>query len=418
MTVAAFVARLDALPQPAPGSEPEREVELSIAYLALPHASPASRPTRTGRSGLALVADVAPWELGEAKRIPARAVTAMVTVSMRCPSTLPDQAGGLAAELDRARDTSCHCGLGSIDRSCRVRDRCRSRAAVGPPWFVRYQMRDGGLNCDDAAYRVTDECRARWSARCRRSRPCCGGLDRAARSSTAEPRSCRARARLGSPTRHNAEERDARRLARADVSSLLLLRCSARASPRSPRGRAVPASAPARDRGGRRLRSRRARRGRPDSRRPALVRRQADADALAVGRVGDAALAGFDLPAARCVEQHRGALRTAHPAVASDARSAARPGRPRPPRGLSTPWDFGPLRYVIATPALPPLAPQRRRPKPPTRTSPACSRSRRLLFGTFYMPKGIEPRVFGVADQLPRGPDGAAGVSVSTGRLT
>ena len=38
MTVAAFVARLDALPQPAPGSEPEREVELSIAYLASPDA--------------------------------------------------------------------------------------------------------------------------------------------------------------------------------------------------------------------------------------------------------------------------------------------------------------------------------------------------------------------------------------------
>ena len=24
-------------------------------------------------------------------------------------------------------------------------------------WFVRYQMTDGGLNCDDAAYRVTNE---------------------------------------------------------------------------------------------------------------------------------------------------------------------------------------------------------------------------------------------------------------------
>ena len=26
------------------------------------------------------------------------------------------------------------------------------------PWFVRYQMSDGGLNCDSDAYLVTDEC--------------------------------------------------------------------------------------------------------------------------------------------------------------------------------------------------------------------------------------------------------------------
>ena len=26
------------------------------------------------------------------------------------------------------------------------------------PWFVRYQMADGGLNCDETAYPSTDEC--------------------------------------------------------------------------------------------------------------------------------------------------------------------------------------------------------------------------------------------------------------------
>lgn len=98
-------------------------------------------------------------ELGEARRIPQRAVTAMVDGLNALPLKIfpihPEDAPG----ADLARDSSCHCALGCIYQ---VLSACGIDVdAALPwtrPWFPRYQMADGGLSCDAAAYRVKDEC--------------------------------------------------------------------------------------------------------------------------------------------------------------------------------------------------------------------------------------------------------------------
>src|SRR5262245_34216496 len=160
MTVAAFVARLDALPQPAPGPEPEREVELSVAYLASPEAL------------ASLEADSywpkwdSPWwhmvllrERGQGARIPRAATEAMVSALDRLPVKIfPIEPGEMPAGLDPGRHASCHCALGSMAPLLLERGIDVDRALPWiRDWFVRYQMADGGLNCDDEAYRVTGE---------------------------------------------------------------------------------------------------------------------------------------------------------------------------------------------------------------------------------------------------------------------
>jgi hypothetical protein len=156
------------------------------------------------------------FELGEAARIPGPVTSALAAAVDRFPvKTFPTEERELAA-LDPYRDILCHCALGSVYQvlaACGV-----DVDAALPwiePWLVRYQMADGGLNCDAAAYRVADECAssmvgtiaafeamlvgapARWSAERRRF------VDRAARFLVER------RLVDGSPSRHNAEERDA-----------------------------------------------------------------------------------------------------------------------------------------------------------------------------------------------------------------
>ena len=152
-------------------------------------------------------------ELGEARQIPARAAAAMVAGLDRLLHIFPIHPGD-APGADLHRDTACHCGLGSmfaVLAACGI-DVDRALPWV-KPWFVRYQMADGGLNCDDAAYRQTGECPSSmvatvspleamllgeaWSSEQR------AFVDRAARFLID-----RALIR-GSQTVHNAEERDA-----------------------------------------------------------------------------------------------------------------------------------------------------------------------------------------------------------------
>jgi hypothetical protein len=97
-------------------------------------------------------------ELGEAEQIPARAAAAMVASLdrlLRIFPIEPDEAPG----ADLHRDIACHCALGSmvpVLAACGI-DVDRALPWI-KPWFVRYQMADGGLSCDDAAYRQTAEC--------------------------------------------------------------------------------------------------------------------------------------------------------------------------------------------------------------------------------------------------------------------
>lgn len=152
-------------------------------------------------------------EHGEARRIPDRVITKMVDGLNALPIKIfpirPEDAPG----ADLWRDSSCHCALGCIYQvltTCGV-----DVDAALPwikPWFVRYQMADGGLNCDQTAYLVDHECPSsmvgtvapfeamllgRWTADQR------AFLERAAGFLIER------KLMLGSPTVHNAEEREA-----------------------------------------------------------------------------------------------------------------------------------------------------------------------------------------------------------------
>jgi hypothetical protein len=151
-------------------------------------------------------------ELGEAQQIPARAVTALVDRLDALPLKFfpfsQDEAPG--AEL--WRDTACHCALGNIYQALAAAGvDVDARLPWIKPWFLRYQMADGGLNCDETAYLVKGECPSSmvgtiapfeamqlgtWTAEQR------AFLDRAA--------SCLIERQLmqGSSTAHNARERD------------------------------------------------------------------------------------------------------------------------------------------------------------------------------------------------------------------
>lgn len=152
------------------------------------------------------------FELGAAERIPARIVDAMVEVLARLPlHTFPIREDEWPPGIDRRRHTSCHCALGCIDQvlaACGV-DVDGALPWVAP-WYARYQMADGGLNCDESAYLAAGACPssmvgtiAPFEALIRRGPS--AGCDRAAAMLVGR------QLRLGSPTVHNAAERDAAR---------------------------------------------------------------------------------------------------------------------------------------------------------------------------------------------------------------
>jgi hypothetical protein len=155
------------------------------------------------------------YEMGEARKIPDRAVAKMVEALNAFPYKIfPVEPGELPATADPHRDVLCHCAVGSMAcvLSACGRDVDRELPWI-EPWFARYQMADGGLNCDETAYRCSDECpssmvatiapfeamllgrRAEWTA------------DHAAFVERAAGFLIARRLMLGSPTRHNAAER-------------------------------------------------------------------------------------------------------------------------------------------------------------------------------------------------------------------
>ncbi len=144
------------------------------------------------------------FELGVADRIPRPVIDAIAAGLDAAPRALDAD--------DTQGFVPCHCALGCMAQVLDV------HGVVLPwteDWLVRYQMADGGLNCDASAYGVTGECPssmvgtvpaleamllgdpARWSPARR------AFVDRAARCVID-----RAFVR-GSSTKHNAEERDA-----------------------------------------------------------------------------------------------------------------------------------------------------------------------------------------------------------------
>lgn len=93
-------------------------------------------------------------ELGLAGRIPVAVAEALARSMRRLLPTFPLDESELPAGVDPVRGVPCHCQLGNAYRLLRA-------AGVDPdaalpwvrPWFLRYQLPDGGLNCDEAAYR-------------------------------------------------------------------------------------------------------------------------------------------------------------------------------------------------------------------------------------------------------------------------
>jgi hypothetical protein len=97
-------------------------------------------------------------ELGERRQIPARIAAAMAAGIDRLLHIFPIHPTD-APGADLSRDIACHCALGAMYpllAACGI-DVARALPWV-KPWFLRYQMADGGLSCDETAYLQTDEC--------------------------------------------------------------------------------------------------------------------------------------------------------------------------------------------------------------------------------------------------------------------
>ncbi len=143
-----------------PAFNDNAELEASLSYLA------------SEQAVKSLEADAywpkwdSPWwhmlllhEMGETKRIPAQVIETCIASLNKMPVKIfPIHPTDMPAGVDPYRGSPCHCQLGNIYQVL---------AAWGVdvdkelpwirPWFLRYQMNDGGFNCDNEAYLVKDE---------------------------------------------------------------------------------------------------------------------------------------------------------------------------------------------------------------------------------------------------------------------
>ncbi len=94
------------------------------------------------------------WEMGLADRIPSAAAQALVhALSTKCLHTFPFRIEDVPAGVDPIRGIPCHCQLGT---GYQVLAACGVAVDGELPWirswFLKYQLPDGGLNCDEEAY--------------------------------------------------------------------------------------------------------------------------------------------------------------------------------------------------------------------------------------------------------------------------
>jgi len=137
-------------------SSDEAAIEASLKYLA------------SDEARISLEADPywpkwdSPWwhfsvlhEMGAAHRIPTTTVQWMVSALQRqyVPQFFSSE---VPPGRDPIRDTFCHCALGNIFQVLSAAGADMDHALPwARSWFFRYQMPDGGLNCDEAAYKAT-----------------------------------------------------------------------------------------------------------------------------------------------------------------------------------------------------------------------------------------------------------------------
>ena len=93
-------------------------------------------------------------ELGESDQIPQLAIDKMISViQSHYLKTFPLTIEEIPEGTDPRRQIACHCALGSIYQVLFARDpHIDQKLPWIRPWFLKYQMGDGGLNCDEAAY--------------------------------------------------------------------------------------------------------------------------------------------------------------------------------------------------------------------------------------------------------------------------
>ena len=92
------------------------------------------------------------WEMGRAKEIPPVAVRAMITAINKYLRVYPASEGDLPQGKDAYHDVICHCAAGvmfQILHGCGVA--VDEEIPWLRPWLLRYQLPDGGLNCDFGA---------------------------------------------------------------------------------------------------------------------------------------------------------------------------------------------------------------------------------------------------------------------------
>lgn len=94
------------------------------------------------------------WELGRADAIPKEAAEGMLAaIEAKYLKFFPNPREPLPQGKDPHRDALCHCALGNMYQTLAA---CGldldARAPWMRAWFLRYQLPDGGLNCDEKVY--------------------------------------------------------------------------------------------------------------------------------------------------------------------------------------------------------------------------------------------------------------------------
>ncbi|MBF0407924.1 MAG: hypothetical protein HQM10_11250 [Candidatus Riflebacteria bacterium] len=93
-------------------------------------------------------------EMGLSGKIPAETIRKLIEeVRKQCLDFFPFRESEVPIGKDPISDVPCHCQLGSLYQilySCGVN--VDKEIPWIRPWFLRYQLPDGGLNCDEAVY--------------------------------------------------------------------------------------------------------------------------------------------------------------------------------------------------------------------------------------------------------------------------
>jgi hypothetical protein len=99
-------------------------------------------------------------EMGHTRLIPASTIEQYIASLNRLPLKIfPFTPEDLPPGTDPYRGSACHCQLGNVYQVLATHGvDVDAELPWIRPWFLRYQMADGGLNCDNDAYLVRDEC--------------------------------------------------------------------------------------------------------------------------------------------------------------------------------------------------------------------------------------------------------------------